>query len=540
MTLRARFAPSPTGYLHVGGARTALFNWLLVRKGGGVFVLRIEDTDRERSTEAHTQAILTGMEWLGLDWDEGPFFQSQGLERHEAHALQLLESGAAYRDFSTPEAAAQDREEEKASGGRSRKARQRADAMTPGDVAAWLEAGEPFAVRFRVPEGETVWQDGVHGEMRFKNDEIDDLVILRSDGTPTYNLAVVSDDVEMGITLVLRGDDHLSNTPKQILLYEALGRPVPTFAHVPLILGPDGKRLSKRHGATAVGDYEKEGILPEAMFNFLAFLGWSPGDDREIFSRPELVEAFSLERVLKKSAVFDLEKLRWMNGQHLMRMPTEELLPKVEARLREEGVLGTPGTAHAPETPPAADVAKTPGTAEATDVAKTPGAAGAADVAPASGEVVPDTAGIFPLDLSVLIDLLKPRSRTVEELITQAVPYFLEQPPYDPDAVAKHWLKDPQETLSRLELLASRLAAARWEPEALEEAVRGLAEELGVGAGKVIHPLRVALTGVAASPGIFDLLMFLGPERSLRRLQQALALLRSGKPLDPGSQKTLS
>jgi glutamyl-tRNA synthetase len=381
MTLRARFAPSPTGYLHVGGARTALFNWLLVRKEGGVFVLRIEDTDRERSTEAHTQAILTGMEWLGLDWDEGPFFQSQGLERHKAHALQLLESGAAYRDFSKPEAAAQDREEEKASGGRSRKARQRADAMSPGDVAARLEAGEPFAVRFRVPEGETVWQDGVHGEMRFKNDEIDDLVILRSDGTPTYNLAVVSDDVEMGITLVLRGDDHLSNTPKQILLYEALGRPVPTFAHVPLILGPDGKRLSKRHGATAVGDYEKEGILPEAMFNFLAFLGWSPGDDREIFSRPELVEAFSLERVLKKSAVFDLEKLRWMNGQHLMRMPTEELLPKVEARLREEGVLGTPGTAHAPETPPAADVAKAPGTAHApetppaTDVAKTPGTA---------------------------------------------------------------------------------------------------------------------------------------------------------------------
>ena len=516
MTLRARFAPSPTGYLHVGGARTALFNWLLVRKEGGVFVLRIEDTDRERSTEEHTRAILTGLEWLGLDWDEGPLFQSQGLERHKAHALQLLGSGAVYRDFSTPEEAAQDRQDEKASGGRSRKARQRADAFSPDEVTARMEAGEAFAIRFRVPEGETVWQDGVHGEMRFKNDEIDDLVILRSDGTPTYNLAVVSDDVDMGITLVLRGDDHLSNTPKQILLYQALGRPVPTFAHVPLILGPDGKRLSKRHGATAVGDYEKEGILPEAMFNFLAFLGWSPGDDREVLTRQELVEAFSLERVLKKSAVFDLEKLRWMNGQHLMRMPTEDLLPKVAARLREEGVLGAAGAAQAP------------------------GAAGSTDAAPGASEGTPDTAGSPPLDLSVLIDLLKPRSRTVEELIAQAVPYFLEQPPYDPDAVQKHWLKDPQETLSRLELLASRLAAAPWEPEALEAAVRGLGEELGVGAGKVIHPLRVALTGVAASPGIFDLLMLLGPERSLRRLQQALAILRSGKPLDPGLAKTLS
>jgi len=506
MTLRARFAPSPTGYLHVGGARTALFNWLLARKEGGVFVLRIEDTDRERSTEAHTRAILTGLEWLGLDWDEGPFFQSQGLERHKAHALQLLESGAAYRDFSTPEEAAQDRQEEVAAGGRSRKARQRADAMFPEEAVGRVEAGVPFAVRFRVPDGETVWQDSVHGKMRFKNDEIDDLVILRSDGTPTYNLAVVSDDVEMGITLVLRGDDHLSNTPKQILLYEALGQPVPSFAHVPLILGPDGKRLSKRHGATAVGDYEKEGILPEAMVNFLAFLGWSPGDDREVFTRQELVQAFSLERVLKKSAVFDVEKLRWLNGQHLMRMPTEDLLPKVEARLREEGVLLT---------------------------GREPVAAGDTD-APGVPEPNAGLDGPTTLDLSALIDLLKLRSRTVEELVAQAKPYFLDELPYDSVAVGKHWLKARQETLALLELLMARLSTVAWAPEALEEAVRGLAEELGVGAGKVIHPLRVALTGVAASPGIFDLLMLLGRDRSLQRLQQAVALLRSDDPLNPG------
>lgn len=507
MTLRARFAPSPTGYLHVGGARTALFNWLLVRKEGGVFVLRIEDTDRERSSEEHTRAILTGLEWLGVDWDEGPFFQSQGLERHKAHALQLLASGAAYRDFSTPEEAAQDRQEELAAGGRSRKARQRADALSPGEVAARLEAGEPFAVRFRVPDGETVWEDGVHGEMRFRNDEIDDLVILRSDGTPTYNLAVVSDDVEMGITLVLRGDDHLSNTPKQILLYEALGRPVPAFAHVPLILGPDGKRLSKRHGATAVGDYEKEGILPEAMFNFLAFLGWSPGDEREVFTRQELVEAFSLERVLKKSAVFDMEKLRWLNGQHLMRAPTEDLLAKVEARLREEGVL----------------------------VSGEKGAMGGAHGTGASGTTEPQ-----PLDLSALLELLKPRSRTMEELVAQARPYFLDELAYDPDAVQKHWLKDRAETLDRLERLLERLSAAEWTGEALEEAVRGLAEAMGVGAGKVIHPLRVGLTGTAASPGIFDLLILLGRSRSLRRLERAVALLRSGDPLDATGDKTLS
>jgi glutamyl-tRNA synthetase len=497
MTLRTRFAPSPTGYLHVGGARTALFNWLLARKEGGVFVLRIEDTDRERSTEEHTRAILTGLEWLGLDWDEGPFFQSQGLERHKAHALDLLESGAAYRDFSTPEEAARDREEEVAAGGRSRKARQRADAMSPGDVAARLEAGEPFAVRFRVPEGETVWDDGVHGEMRFRNDEIDDLVILRSDGTPTYNLAVVSDDVDMGITLVLRGDDHLSNTPKQILLYQALGQAVPAFAHVPLILGPDGRRLSKRHGATAVGDYEKEGILPEAMFNFLAFLGWSPGDDREVLTRQELVEAFSLERVLKKSAVFDVEKLRWLNGQHLMRTPTEELLPRVEGRLRQDGVLA----------------------ARAAPGVESVGHAGADDEP-------------GPIDLPALLELLKPRSRTVEELVAQARPYFLDELAYDPDAVRKHWLKDRDETLGRLERLSERLSAVEWEPEALEGAVRGLAEELGVGAGKVIHPLRVALTGVAASPGIFDLLALLGRARTLQRIQRALSLLVSGKPLD--------
>jgi glutamyl-tRNA synthetase len=446
-------------------------------------VLRIEDTDRERSSDEHTQAILDGLGWLGVSWDEGPFFQSEGLERHKAAALALLESGQAYRDFSTREMAQKDREEEMASGTRSRAPRKRADAMSSEEVAARIDAGETFAVRFRVPDGETVWNDGVHGETRFRNEEIDDLVILRSDGTPTYNLAVVSDDAEMNINLVLRGDDHLSNTPKQILLHQALGKPVPEFAHVPLILGPDGKRLSKRHGATAVGDYEHDGILPEAMFNFLSLLGWSPGDDREVFSVEELVQTFSLERVLKKSGVFDVKKLEWLNGQHLAQTPTEELLEAVEGRLREKGLLT--GT---------------------------------------------DPGGI---DLTFLVDLLKVRARTVEDLLDQAEPYFLSELEYDPKAVKKQWAKDPQTTGDRLARLHETLAGVTWEQAELEEASRALAEEMEIGAGKLFQPLRLALTGSSASPGIFDVLVLLGQETSMDRIEKAVNILRSGKlPLE--------
>jgi glutamyl-tRNA synthetase len=482
MTLRVRFAPSPTGYLHVGGARTALFNWLLAKKEGGILVLRIEDTDRERSSDEHTQAILDGMGWLGVSWDEGPVFQSEGLERHKQDALKLLDSDQAYRDFSTPEEATQDRAEDQAAGKRHRGARQRADARSKEDEEALVSSGVPFAVRFRVPAGETVWDDRVHEEVRFRNEEIDDLVILRSDGTPTYNLAVVSDDVEMGITLVLRGDDHLSNTPKQILLYEALGKPVPSFAHVPMILGPDGKRLSKRHGATAVGEYAGEGILPEAMFNFLALLGWSPGDDREVLTQEELVEAFSLDRILKKSSVFDPEKLAWLNGQHLMQAPTPELVADLESRLRAIEVT----------------------------------------------EEVPK--GEEAIDLAYLVELLKPRSRTMEEMTDQAIPYLKAEVSYDAKAVRKQWEKDPEGTLDRLERVQGMLDRTEWTADALEVGARALADELGVGLGKIFQPLRVALTGTAASPGMFDVLLLLGPARSRDRIRQALAFLGAGGP----------
>ncbi|MXX34130.1 MAG: glutamate--tRNA ligase, partial [Gemmatimonadetes bacterium] len=316
--MRLRFAPSPTGYLHVGGARTALFNWLLARQAGGAFVLRVEDTDRDRSRPEHVDAILGGLSWLGIDWDEGPVFQADGLARHRRDAERLLDAGRAYRDFTAREdfERARDAAVAAGTGTVARLAREMAAGVSPEESRRRAEAGEPFAVRFLVPPGTTEWRDLVHGPTRFDNGEIDDFVILRSDGTPTYNLAVVSDDVAMAVTHVVRGDDHISNTPKQILLYEALGAPVPAFGHLPLILGPDGKRLSKRHGARAVEAFEAEGVLPDAMVNFLALLGWSPGTDEELLSRDDLIERFSLERVLKKGAVFDAAKLFWMNGQY--------------------------------------------------------------------------------------------------------------------------------------------------------------------------------------------------------------------------------
>src|SRR5437773_9422887 len=296
MTDRVRFAPSPTGYLHVGGARTALFNWLYARRSGGTFLLRIEDTDKQRSTDEHTQVILDGLRWLGLDWDEDLTFQGARLTRHQEVADQLLAAGQAY-----------------------------------------LEEG---VIRLRVPPGEIAWDDAVHGRISFQGEDIKDFVILRSDRSPLYNFAVVVDDLDMRITLVLRGDDHISNTPKQLAVYRALGVEPPRFGHVPMINGPDGKKLSKRHGATAVGDYQHLGILPTALRNFLALLGWSPGGDREIMTREEMIQLFSFAGIQKKPAIFDTTKLEWMNGQYLSMSPAEELYTLVAPRLAELGVDG--------------------------------------------------------------------------------------------------------------------------------------------------------------------------------------------------------
>ena len=327
---RVRFAPSPTGYLHVGGARTALYNWLFARKTGGTLVLRIEDTDAERSTETHTQVILDGLGWLGLDWDEGPIFQGAEVERHRQDAERLLAEGKAYRCFCTREELEAQR---KLAAGDTYKYDGRCDRLSVIEVNARMVRGMPSVIRFRMPQEEIAWEDAVHGRISFHGRDLDDMVILRSDRTPIYNLAVVSDDIAMRITHVIRGDDHISNTPKQIALYRALGATQPVFAHVPMILGSDGKKLSKRHGATAVGDYQDLGILPAAMRNFLALLGWSPGEDREIMSEEEMVSLFSLEAIQKKPAVFDPVKLEWMNGQYLSRIPTAELVPLVVREL---------------------------------------------------------------------------------------------------------------------------------------------------------------------------------------------------------------
>jgi len=478
MPHRLRFAPSPTGYLHVGGARTALFNWLFVKHYGGQFLLRVEDTDKARSTEASTRAIFEGLEWLGLHWDEEVVHQGANLERHRADAQRLLDAGKAYRCFCTQAEIDEQRKAAEARGDAFRYDR-RCARLAPDELARRVASGTPFVVRFAMPEGETTWADLVHGPITFPNKNIGegDFIILRSDGTPIYNLAVVSDDIAMRITLVMRGDDHVSNTPKQILLYEALGAPLPQFAHLPNVNGPDGKKLSKRHGATAVGDYQHMGILPQAMVNFLALLGWSPGNDIEVMTVPEIVERFSVEGLSKNAAVFDLKKLEWMNGQHLSMMSAAELAPLVT-----RGVV----------------------------------AAGLATEA----EVAAREAWYF-----ALIDLLKVRARTVDDIVRQAVPYMREQIDYDADAVAKTW-KDAEAARAILQTTRDALAAApSWETQPLEDSLRALAESRGVAAGKIFQPLRLALTGVNASPGIFDVLVMLGRERSLARIEAAVQFL---------------
>jgi glutamyl-tRNA synthetase len=474
--VRVRFAPSPTGYLHVGGARTALFNYLYARQQGGVFVLRIEDTDRERSSDEMTQAILDGMRWLGLEWDEGPHHQADGFDRHREQALRLLEEGMAYRCFCT----AEELEAKRSAAGEEYRYDRSCLARDAAESERRARAGDAHTVRFRVEEGATEWEDLVHGPTRWEHADIDDFVLLRTDSTPIYNLAVVSDDLEMGITHVLRGDDHLANTPKQILLYRALGAEPPRFGHLPMILGSDGRRLSKRHGATAVGEYAEQGILPQALVNFLALLGWSPGDDTEIMEMAELIERFSLERILRKASVFDPQKLEWMSAQYLYRLDARQLLELATPHLEAAGLAGE--------------------------------------------EEIRDREEWF----LELMEVLKPRVRRPQELPALAETFILPEVEFDPGAVAKHW-KDPAEVIPRLEAVRDALTAlTEWEGESLEAALRATAEGVGVGFGKLVHPLRVALTGTAASPGIHDVLRLLGREMALARVERAVALLRGG------------
>jgi glutamyl-tRNA synthetase len=464
---RVRFAPSPTGYLHVGGARTALFNWLFARHTGGQLVLRIEDTDRERSTEEHTRVILDGLTWLGITWDEGPLFQGAYGPRHQADAERLLAEGKAYRCFCTREQLDAQRAKAEAAGAAFRYDR-RCYRLSREEVAARVEAGAPSTIRFLLEDAELAWEDAVHGRISFQGRDLDDFVILRSDDTAIYNLAVVSDDIAMGITHVIRGDDHISNTPKQIALYRALGHEPPVFAHVPMILGTDGKKLSKRHGATAVGDYQERGILPAAMRNFLALLGWSPGGDREIVPEAEMIELFTLDGIQKKAAVFDTAKLEWMNGQYLSALPAAELLAPVERQLSRMGVS-------------------------------------------ANGSLNP------------IIDAVKARSRTILHVAEQvAVRLDPERAQLDPKGEALMRKLGPA-FQSNLRLAADaleRVAANEWASDRLLEVLKGVAETHGLKLGDAMQPIRVALTGSTVSEPVNELLAVVGRDRSLRRIRE--------------------
>ncbi len=463
---RVRFAPSPTGFLHVGGARTALFNWLYARRTGGTMVLRIEDTDRERSSDAHTQVILDGLTWLGLTWDEGPFFQGEYAERHRADAEQLLASGAAYRDYTTPEELTAARERVTRTGGTFRY--RRAEMELPADEQARREAaGRPHAIRFAIPDEEIAWDDAVHGTISWQGRDLDDFIILRSDGSAIYNLAVVSDDIAMEITHVIRGDDHISNTPKQVALYRALGRTPPVFAHVPMILGTDGKKLSKRHGATAVGDYQDLGILPAAMRNFLALLGWSPGNDDEVLPEAEMIARFTLEAIHAKPAVFDTTKLEWMNGQYLSMLGADELRPPVERELLRMGVTA-PGR-----------------------------------------------------DLEPLIDAVKARSRTIGQVAEQvAVRLDGTRVVRDDKGIALE-RKMGERFGSSIALAHDALSAVAepdWNAPRIEIVLRDVAEQAALKLGDLMQPIRVALTGGTVSEPVPELLTVVGRDSSLARL----------------------
>lgn len=474
---RLRFAPSPTGYLHVGGARTALFNWLYARHHGGQFLLRVEDTDKARSTDESTRAIFEGLQWLGLTWDEEVVYQGASVARHRADAERLVATGHAYRCFCSAFELDARRKQAEATEGAFKYDR-RCDQLDRAEVDRRIAAGAPSVIRFRVPEGSTAWTDLVHGDIAFPNKDIEDFVVLRSDGTPIYNMAVTSDDIAMRITLVMRGDDHISNTPKQIMLYRALGAELPQFAHLPMIHGTDGKKLSKRHGATAVADWQHEGILPQAMVNFLALLGWSPGGEfEEVMSTHELIAKFSADGLLKKASVFDTKKLEWMNGQHLQRMPLSELAPMASRKIAATGLATEAELAARPDW------------------------------------------------FHTLLELLRVRSRTVDDLARQAQPFLVRTVRYDEAAAAKAW-KDPADAKAIVAAARDALAAcATWDPASLERALRAVAEARGLSTGKLFGPMRVALTGEANSPGMFDVLTVLGREVALGRLDAAVTAL---------------
>jgi glutamyl-tRNA synthetase len=491
-TVRVRFAPSPTGYLHVGGARTALFNWLFARKHGGTFILRIEDTDIQRSSEAMVQGIIEGMQWLGLDADEGPLFQSSFVDQHRAAARRLVEEGKAYYDF-TPKEQTDDRTIKERIIDRALAQAETGKGGNPyrdlplEEALRRVDAGERAAIRLKVPEsGVSRFEDIVYGAQERDYSDIEDLVLIRSDGHPLYNLSVVVDDIEMQITHVIRGQDHLTNTHKQILIYEALGASVPQFAHLPLISAPGKEKLSKRkHGeVVSVTFYRDRGFISDALVNFLALLGWSPGSDQEILTRQELIEKFSLEEVNKSSAVFNFNesdprdwtdpKALWMNAEYIRNMPLDELIPMVSEELKKAGMWRGEYEAGEREW------------------------------------------------LRRTVDQLRARYRTIPDFVELGRPYFSDQFEYEPAAVKKN-LKD-ERLKELLPGLADRLdRVEEFTHDNVEAALRAYSDERGVKAGLLINASRTALTGQAVGPGMFDIFVMLGRSRSVERLRRAAA-----------------
>ena len=465
---RLRFAPSPTGYLHVGGAIPALFNGIYARRNAGTLILRIEDTDFERSTEEMVEGILVGLKWLGTSWDEGPFFQSQRMGLYREAAEKLVAGGHAYHCFCSKQMLEQRRAAAQAAG-RPPMYERTCRKIAPAEAARRREAGETCAVRFAVPEGSsTAWQDAVFGKVEFANSEIEDFVLLRSDGVPTYHLSVVADDIDMRISHVLRGADHLSNTPKQILLYSALGASQPVFAHVPLILGPDKTRLSKRHGATSVMAYRDEGIVPEAFRNYLALLGWTPADSsKELLSDQELVSLFALDGISKSNAVFDRAKLDWFNSEYIRSYPAEKLLPLIEEEWKKAGIAA----------PPAGRQAWLLATSE----------------------------------------LLKPRARNLKDFATSFRAFFTDDFQPDPAAVQKFLPADS--VRQALRELGDRYGSLTdFTEKSAEDTLRALAQEKGMKAGALINGARVALTGQGVAPSLFAVMLALGKEKTIARL----------------------
>lgn len=465
MTLRTRFAPSPTGYLHVGGARTALYCWLYAKNKQGTFILRIEDTDRERSTQEAVDAILASMEWLGLDYNEGPFYQTQRFDRYAEVVQQMLDNGTAYRCYCSKERLEKLREDLTAA-----KEKPRYDGLcrnlTDADIT------QPHVIRFKNPtEGAVVFDDGVRGLVEISNDELDDLIIARTDGTPTYNFTVVVDDADMKVDIVIRGEDHIANTPRQINILKAIGAKVPQYAHIPMILGSDGKRLSKRHGAVSVMQFRDDGYLPEALLNYLVRLGWSHGD-QEIFSRQEMIDSFDLQHISKSPAAFNTEKLNWLNQHYMKTLPAEEVATHLEWQLQRMGVDYSQGPA-----------------------------------------------------LAAVVKAHCDRCKTTLEMAERAQFYFCDTVTLDPEAAAKHLIPEVKPVLDAL--LQRFEQQNDWIATELHNVLAEIAAQFTLGLGKIAQPLRVAVTGNTTSPSIDVTLELIGKQRVLQRINTALDYIKA-------------